>query len=205
MAASWMSGAFRWTERILLVVGAVCLTSVYGAWKHAAFEQLRAKAVLEQLRAAVRPLPDTRRREMSTASPIEGSVIGVLEIPRLRMSVAVLEGDSERALGIAVGHLPDTPMPWDEGNTALSGHRDTFFRPLKDVRPGDEIRLATGQGRFAYRVRKLMVVGAEDVWVLRPADGVNLTLITCFPFGYLGSAPQRFVVQAERVMRENES
>jgi sortase A len=98
-----------------------------------------------------------------------------------------------------VGHLSDTPLPWDGGNTALAGHRDTFFRPLERIKAGDDVYLDTSRGRFHYRVRRTIVVKPEDLWVLDPSANATLTLITCFPFHYIGSAPQRFVVQAERV------
>jgi sortase A len=126
-------------------------------------------------------------------------MIGLLEIPRLGVSAAVLEGDDGRTLSVAVGHLPDTALPWEEGNTALAGHRDTFFRPIEQIRVDDEIRLATRHGEFEYRVRRLAVVDPENVWVLDPSEHVGLTLITCYPFRYVGPAPKRYVVQAERL------
>jgi sortase A len=126
-------------------------------------------------------------------------LLGQLDVPRLGLSVAVLEGDDERTLRLGAGHLPDTPPPWRDGNTALAGHRDTFFRPLQHLRIGDGIDMVTRHGSFHYRVRSLTVVDPDAVWVLAPSARVQLTLITCYPFRYLGSAPQRFVVQAERV------
>jgi sortase A len=129
------------------------------------------------------------------------SLLGQLTIPRLSLSVPILEGDDGRTLSVAAGHLPDTPLPWDEGNAAIAGHRDTFFRPLKDVRVGDEVQVLTPHGAFRYRVLRVMVVGANDGWVLNSWDRVRLTLVTCYPFNYVGSAPQRFVVHAERIAR----
>ena len=108
-----------------------------------------------------------------------------------------MEGDDERTLRVAVGHLPDTPLPWDQGTTALAGHRDTFFRPLKDIHMGDEVRFVTPRGEFRYRVRRTFIVDPDDVWILSPSPQASLTLITCFPFTYVGNAPQRFIVQAE--------
>jgi len=95
-------------------------------------------------------------------------------------------------------HLPDTPMPWHEGNSALAGHRDTFFRPLQHIRVGDELRVSTARGELRYRVTEVMVVGPTDVWVLDRTDRPTLTLITCYPFRYIGNAPRRFVVRADR-------
>jgi sortase A len=97
-----------------------------------------------------------------------------------------------------VGHLPDTPLPWEEGNSALAAHRDTFFRPLTDVTIGDPIRLTTPRGGFEYRVGEILIVEPGDVWVLEASDRPTLTLITCYPFTYVGLAPRRFVVRAWR-------
>jgi sortase A len=122
-----------------------------------------------------------------------------LEIPRLAVSAAVLEGDDDRTPKVAVGHLLDTALPWEDGNMALAGHRDTFFRPLEQLRVGDDVHVATRHGEFEYRVRRLAVVDPENVWVLNPSQHVDLTLITCYPFRYVGPAPKRYIVQAERL------
>jgi sortase A len=132
-----------------------------------------------------------------------GSVIGSLEIPRLRLSAVIAEGDDDATLKVAVGHLPDTPLPGDTGNSALAGHRDTFFRSLQHVRVGDELRVSTVHGNFQYRVRETMVVGPHDVWVLDPTDRPTLTLLTCYPFNYVGKAPRRFIVRAEQTVSGN--
>ena len=198
MRLAQVRGMLPWLERLFLVMGMMCLAWVFVTWKHAAFYQLAAKAEVERMRDAARP-PRAPEAVAAAALPRGGSLIGVLEIPRLRVSVAVLEGDDDRALSVGAGHLPETPLPWDVGNVGVSGHRDTFFRPLRDMRVGDDIYFATDHGDFAYRVRTVMVVGPEDVWVLHRRDDVHLTLITCFPFDYVGPAPRRFVVQAERV------
>jgi len=126
-------------------------------------------------------------------------VIGRLEIPRLGLSVIVMPGDDETTLSRAVGHLPDTPLPWASGNAALAGHRETFFRPLEEVQVGDAIYFDTPLGRLQYRVQRAFVVEPADVWVLDPTTEPTLTLITCYPFQYIGPAPKRFVVQARRV------
>ena len=109
-------------------------------------------------------------------------LIGSLDIPRLGLSAVIAEGDDDATLKVAIGHLPDTPLPWHEGNSALAGHRDTFFRPLQDIRVGDDVRISTPHGDFRYTVRETMVVGPNDVWVLDRTDRSTLTLITCYPF-----------------------
>jgi len=130
---------------------------------------------------------------------IEGGVIGEMEVPRLGLKVMVVQGDSPSILQRAVGHLPGTALPGDAGNVALAGHRDTFFRPLKDILPGDGITLKTPEGNFQYRVESTAVVPPTDVRVIQASGGRILTLITCFPFYYVGSAPDRFIVRARQI------
>jgi len=120
-------------------------------------------------------------------------------VPRLHLRAVIIEGDDASSLQLAVGHLPDPPLPWESGNSALATGRDTFFRPLKDVRIGDVVSLTTRQGAFKYRVRETMIVNAEDVWILGPTGRPTMMLITCYPFSYVGHALQRFIVRAERV------
>jgi sortase A len=128
-----------------------------------------------------------------------GEPIGWLAIPRIGVSAAVVHGDTDALLKNAIGHLPDTPVPWSGGNSALAGHRDSFFRPLRDVRPDDMVHLKTPHGDFHYRVSETFIVDPEDVWVLDSTPAAMLTLITCYPFDYVGHAPRRFIVRADRV------
>jgi sortase A len=123
----------------------------------------------------------------------------MLDVPRLQLRTPVIEGDDTVTLKRAVGHLPDTPMPWEPGNSAMAGHRDGLFRPLKDVKIGDEIRFRTTRDEFIYRVTHTAIVMPDDLSVLQPQAQASLTLITCYPFYYVGSAPKRFVVRAERL------
>ncbi|HUK37220.1 MAG TPA: class D sortase, partial [Vicinamibacterales bacterium] len=133
------------------------------------------------------------------ASPPADGVIGQLEIPRLHLSAPVKTGDDDSVLDFSVGYLPDTPLPWMTGNSVLAAHRDRLFRPLEHIRQGDEIDLTTTHGDLRYRVVKTLIVNPKDVWVLDPMPNVNLTLITCYPFYYVGHAPRRFIVQAQRL------
>lgn len=131
--------------------------------------------------------------------PPDGQVVGELIVPRLRMKIVVEQGYSREILRRAVGHIPGTSLPGQPGNVVLAGHRDTFFRPLRDIRAGDLITLSTGHGKFQYQVQSTVVVAPSHVEVLRPSSGNMLTLITCFPFYYVGAAPNRFVVRARQV------
>jgi LPXTG-site transpeptidase (sortase) family protein len=126
-----------------------------------------------------------------------GSIVGILDIPRIGFSEVVAEGDVESVLTVAIGHLPDTPLPWEPGNSALAGHRDGRFRPLKDLAVGDRLRLETHHGILDYVVRETHIVNPDAVWVLNPSRTRMLTLITCHPFDFIGPAPRRFVIMAE--------
>jgi sortase A len=130
-----------------------------------------------------------------------GKPIGLLEIPRLGLSSVVIEGDDVAALLLGVGHLADTPLPWHGGNSVLAAHRDTFFRPLAGIRRNDLITFSTADAEFEYVVKETMIVESTAVEVLDPTDTATLTLITCYPFDYIGPAPNRFIVRAERRSR----
>jgi sortase A len=125
-------------------------------------------------------------------------VIGRLEVPRLGLSAIAREGVDSRTLRSAVGHVPDTALPGERGNAAFAAHRDTFFRKLKDVRRGDRVVITTPEGAYEYVVQNTRVVPPTDVSVLEPTDEAALTLVTCYPFDYVGSAPERFIVRAVR-------
>jgi sortase A len=111
----------------------------------------------------------------------------------------VHEGIDGKTLRLAVGHIPSTALPGQTGNVGVAGHRDTFFRRLKDLRTTDEIQFSTSRGKFRYVVESLMVVEPDNVEVLT-ASGTNvLTMVTCYPFFYVGNAPKRFIVRARQV------
>ena len=127
-----------------------------------------------------------------------GGLVGMLDVPRLNLVTPVIEGDDDKTLQRAVGHLPDTPLPWQDGNSAIAGHRDGLFRPLRDIEVGDEIRFRTSRAEYRYRVIETSVVAPDDVSVLEKRSQPLLTLITCYPFYYVGNAPKRFIIHAER-------
>jgi sortase A len=130
---------------------------------------------------------------------VEGDVIGEFQVPRLGIDAVVVQGDSPANLRRAVGHLSKSALPGEWGNVALAGHRDTFFRPLSDIRLGDEIRFKTPERSFDYLVESIEVVAPTDIRVLESSTGHDLTLLTCFPFHYIGPAPKRLVVRAREV------
>jgi sortase A len=123
-------------------------------------------------------------------------VSGKLTVPRLGLSVVVLNGDDASSLNLGAGHMPGTAAIGAPGNTVIAGHRDMAFRALRDVRIGDNIQIQAGK-TYAYRVDQIRIVSPEDVSVLRDDGGAKLTMITCYPFNFVGDAPKRYVVQAE--------
>jgi sortase A len=134
------------------------------------------------------------------ASVVSG-LIGRIEIARLGLSAIVVEGDDGKTLRRAAGHVPGTALPGQPGNIGITGHRDTFFRPLRNIQVDDVITLTTSQGEYRYRVVSTKVVSPEDVAVLDSTGGEILTLVTCHPFYFVGAAPNRFIVRAERLRR----
>jgi sortase A len=129
--------------------------------------------------------------------PQIGDAVARLTIPRLATDLYVVEGDGARQLRLGPGHLRGTAMPGANGNCVIAGHRDTHFRVLKDIRQGDEIVLQTRDGDYTYRVNTTLIVSPRDTKSLRPTPDGELHLVTCYPFYYLGSAPKRFIVEAQ--------
>jgi sortase A len=186
--------ALRLLERLLLATALVTL----GWYGYAQMEaQLYQSSENRALDALLVQQPAAQDAPPATApTPANGTVIGRVEIPRLAVATIIRAGADARTLQLAVGHIPGTALPGEGGNVGLAGHRDTFFRRLKDIAPDDEIRVVTPEGSFIYRVERTNVVQPEDIWVLDPTSTPVLTLITCYPFNYIGAAPDRFVVRA---------
>jgi len=122
--------------------------------------------------------------------------LAVLRIPKIGLEVPVLAGTEEWTLDRGVGWVEATARPGEPGNVAIAGHRDGFFRGLKEIRTGDAIEVATPGGRRSYRVDNIRIVRPDDVRVLEPTAAPTLTLITCYPFYFVGSAPKRYIVRA---------
>ena len=150
------------------------------------------KARYRQLRGHTLVLPHT----LVIVPPRPGEPIGRIEIPRLHLSAAILEGTAPKTLRVAAGHIDGTALPGAAGNICIAAHRDTLFRPLREVQPQDAILITTTYGTFRYIVDMVEIVSPNDVRVLRPTTDQELTLITCYPFTYLGPAPKRLAVHA---------
>lgn len=176
----------------LFLAAAVGLLGYYGfvrmdAW---AFEQRESRALERLLKNHATP------RLPAIAS---SGMIGRIDIQRLGLSVIVVEGISAKILRRAAGHIPGTPLPGQRGNVGISAHRDTFFRPLRNIKQNDIIELTTQLGEYRYRVVSTRIVGPNDVAVLEGSGNEILTLVTCYPFYFVGAAPDRFIVRAERI------
>jgi len=194
----------KWSQQVLFA-GAILLLGYCGfALTDAWLFQRRASRDLDRLlldrraAGAVTPQPEPAASAKVAPAAAEG-LIGRIEIPRLLLSVVVMEGIDQVTLRRAVGHIPGTALPGQTGNVGLAGHRDTLFRPLKDLKIKDEVRISTLEGIFKYEVVSLRVVDPENVGVLASSGENVLTLVTCYPFYFVGPAPQRWIVRAKQV------
>ena len=130
------------------------------------------------------------------ANPEAHAVLGRLEIPALRLSTPIVDDDDTASLLRGAGHIRGTALPGGLGNFVVAAHRDTYFRPLSGIRPGMKIRVVTAEATYTYIVDSTKIVLPDQVDVLDMGDVPQMTLITCYPFHYIGAAPKRFTVQA---------
>jgi sortase A len=203
-------------------LGAVLLATYAGAqWWYArardegiaAFDAVRNQTLRASLVSAGGPELAANQVDMSTWSPqrIEQYreaaraaevPLAVLRIPALHLEVPVFEGTSEQNLNRGAGRIAGTAQIGEPGNVGIAAHRDGFFRVLKDVRIGDVLLLERPDATDSYRIVSTVIVDPSDVSVLQPTATHSVTLVTCFPFYYVGSAPRRFIVHAQRVSHE---
>jgi sortase A len=196
-------------ELLLWVIAIGSIGACVLGYSTAARYQARERMRFEALSSAHSRLFDSPTHP-ATAAPIQPAnatatapvgvesdgLIGTIDIPRLKISAVIEEGDDDNTLSVAVGHIPGTALPANRGNVALAAHRDTFFAGLGRLQPGDRIKLTTLTGTYTYRVESTRIVDPSATDVLAPSSSPILTLITCFPFHYVGSAPHRFVATA---------
>ena len=181
----------RWLEWTLLTIGVVL-----GVWCGA--------ALLDAHFVARMPIPDPPKVAAASIPattvvlppPSTGSWIAKLDAPSVRLSATVLEGSDDATLARGAGHIEDTAFPGEAGNIGIAGHRDTTFRAVPDLRTGDPLELTTGDRIYRYLITKTFIVEPEDVYVLDPGDHPMLTLVTCYPFTFIGHAPHRYIIQA---------
>jgi sortase A len=206
----------RWSRYLLFAVGILALgyagfalldARLYQADQSRRFQQelnrLKPSIISGDSLLASSTLPAPAKENLLTAEPIyiagSGRTLGRIEIKTIGLAAMILEGTDAQTLRRAVGHIPGTPLPGQRGNVAITGHRDTFFRPLRNIREDDEIRLTTLSGSYRYGVDSIKVVEPENMEVLGDSEDSILTLVTCYPFYFVGPAPKRFIVRAHRI------
>jgi sortase A len=185
----------QWVERVLLVSGLTL-----GAWY--------AAVLIEAHYFKSLPAPPPVRvtmevpEEPRTHRVAAGEWIAQMNAPSVHLAATVLEGSDDGTLERAAGHIEDTPFPGDPGNVGIAGHRDTTFRAVRNLKVGDPLTLTTADRIFNYKISSMMIVDPEDVYVLDPTDHPVLTLVTCYPFTFIGHAPKRYVIRADLLKEE---
>lgn len=186
--------------RALVLTGALAFASWgFLVLRQVCFQRAASRVLQQQIaEASTSPQHDVLQAHAVGIPPRHGEMIGRLEIPRVNVSVIVLEGADSSVLDVAAGHIPGTALPGLNGNVGIAAHRDTFFRSLREIRVQDRLSFTTPAGIFQYAVESTEVVEPRDTGVLRQNAGEELTLVTCYPFNYIGSAPKRFIVHARQ-------
>lgn len=207
----------RWSAHLFFAIGTLAL-GYYGfvlldAWFFQAYHAWRFQRALKDPDSSVGssthdhtapPLPTLTgsnqvRRENPNRATAGGGSLGRIEVPRIGLTAMIVEGTDAKILQRAVGHVAGTALPGEPGNIAIAAHRDTFFRALRNIRKDDEITLTTLDGTYSYRVDSTQVVDPDDTAVISASANSILTLVTCYPFYFVGPAPKRFVVRAHRI------
>jgi sortase A len=187
-------------EHLILAVAVVSLSWFGFNSFSTTREEAALASELEQLRITATSSPVTEPgRPALTARLTVGAVIGRIDVPRLKFSALAREGSDVRTLRNGVGHVPETAMPGEPGNATFAGYRDTVFRNLEGLKNGDEIVMTTTTGTYQYLVTATRVIAASEPLTLTPNQRNTLTLVTSYPFDYIGVAPERFIVRAEPV------
>jgi len=210
----------RWSRYLSLGIGILLLgycgfvlvdARLYETYQSRRFQQALKSLTpsdggAENLYSSSLPAAEAESNPTRTESPgiagREGSALGRIEISAIGLETMIMEGTDAKTLRRAVGHISGTPLPGQQGNVAIAGHRDTFFRALRNIREDDEITLTTVAGSYRYRVNSIKVVESDDTAVLDNSDDAILTLVTCYPFYFVGPAPKRFVVRAHGISAE---
>jgi sortase A len=191
-------GILRSASQFFLLIGGLALGFCALVYFNAELYQSYGNRRFDNLPSLERVTTSTLRPKLRVFAQ-EGSPLSRMAIPRLAVSVVVSEGIKPYTLARAAGHIPGTAFPDESGNVGIAGHRDTFFRKLGEIRRDDRIILTTPVGSYQYSVEWTRVVTPSHVEVLQPSNAATLTLVTCYPFTYVGPAPKRFIVRARRV------
>ena len=186
----------RWFEIVLAAVGIASLSKA--GWDLCRYQHFQNQPLSRPLAT-----PSSASQAIFEGAANKHAVIGHIAIPRLRLLAAMVEGDDEESLSLAVGHMQGTAPLGSKGNAVVAGHRDTAFWPLRNVRKGDRILVSTDK-RYVYAVEQTKIVDPDDTRALRDANNAVLTLVTCYPFRHVGPAPKRFIVVAKLLHSQNE-
>jgi sortase A len=204
----------RWAQFLFLALGILalscCAIVLIDRWAFQAYQTRQFERALKDKKRSARDHSqaasfysqqeaDRARAESPAIKAVAGSPLGRIEISSIGLAAMISEGIDGKTLRLAVGHIPGTPLPGQRGNVGLAAHRDTFFRGLRNIHKDDEIILTTLRGSFRYTVDSTQVVEPDDIKVLAPTEDDFLTLVTCYPFYFVGPAPQRFIVRAHRI------
>lgn len=194
-----MPGLQKILGRVLVLTGALAFACWGYLVLHQIWSQRAANRVLEQqIAPSASPQQEARHAHAPAIALRPGEMIGRLEIPRVNISVIVLEGSDSSILDVAAGHIQGTALPGAIGNIGIAAHRDTFFRSLREIRANDRLTFTTPIRTFEYEVESTEVVDPKNVGVLGATADAELTLVTCYPFNYIGPAPRRFIVHARQ-------
>ena len=192
-----------WVERGLMAIGGVLAVYCAAILVEARFHQT-APLPQPPLTVTQTVLPGDKAdpKTLEVPVPAAGVLLGRLEAPTVKLSTTVLEGSDDATLSRGSGHIEDTPFPGQPGNVGIAGHRDTTFRALRHIKLGDALEFKTADRVYRYKISKTWIVGPDDVYVLDPTPRPALTLVTCYPFEFVGHAPNRFIVRADLVDEE---
>lgn len=191
----------KWLERILWTIGLAL--ALYCGFVLVEARRYARMPVPSPGPSVSRHLPGEESEEMDDHAGARrlgaGQWVARLEAPSVQMTATVLEGSDTRTLRRGAGHIEYTPLPGGQGNVGIAGHRDTTFRPVRNLKTGDPLTLTTAETVYEYRVTDIHIVDPDDVEVLNPTRRPTLTLVTCYPFNYIGNAPKRYIVHADLV------
>ncbi len=207
----------RRSEYLFLIIGFLCVGYVgYTMAQAYLYQSYQSFRLVESfrghnatpasyLRSFWEPMESPPAMSIKQEGPkmvLDPGLIGLVQIPRLDISAVVREGVDDRTLSRAVGHVSSTALPGAPGNVGIAAHRDTYFRAVRDIKNGDTIRMVTPKGTYEYIVDSLKIVDPSEVSVLDPTPQPSITLVTCYPFNFIGSAPKRFIVRGRQIITE---
>lgn len=184
----------------LMVLGIGCVSgALFNIWGQSHYAPLRypAKGInVKSKPSQILPAPD---KPLYPVYPVEGDNIGILTIPALGQKLPIIEGTGVEDLKKGVGHFAQSVLPGEKDNCVLSGHRDTVFSKLGELKIGDQLIVQTSAGTYTYEIKRIRIVDKDDKTVIVPADHAVLTVTTCYPFVFVGNAPDRYILIADLV------